>query len=177
MCVLWEQTITTLCWFTLPELRMPLSIHRKMTTQAARRHRARGHRTGPGSWRPSLCTTPSTRSLQHTQVKRIKKKTRTALITPVDTLYALTDKTETRLSNISLHCFKSCYKRVALKYKNNISTIFHEAYVCDHVLLRARHGSQQREVWMLTFQERGEFNGETASLNTCHAFCESRLWW
>ena len=46
---------------------MPLSMHRKMRTHAARRHRARGQRTGPGSWRPSLFTTPSTRSLRQAE--------------------------------------------------------------------------------------------------------------
>lgn len=48
---------------TLPELRMPLSMQRKMTTQAASKQRARGQRTGPGSCSPSLFTTPRTFTL------------------------------------------------------------------------------------------------------------------
>ncbi len=64
-----------MCWgslsgwgLTLPELRMPLSMHRNMTTQAASKHRARGQRTGPGSSSPLLFTTPRTFSL-NTQTK------------------------------------------------------------------------------------------------------------
>lgn len=43
---------------------MPFSMQRKMRIQAASRHRARGHCTGPGSPRPELCVTPRTCSLQ-----------------------------------------------------------------------------------------------------------------
>lgn len=49
---------------TLPKLRMPFRLQRKMTAQARSRHSAKDPLTGPGSPRPALCTTPSTRWLE-----------------------------------------------------------------------------------------------------------------
>lgn len=49
---------------TLPEVRMPFRVQRKMSAQASSRHSARDLLTGPGSPRPELYTTPSTRWLE-----------------------------------------------------------------------------------------------------------------